>query len=92
MSARHPAWCDRSNCAERREHRSRASHIDTNRPESTIVDVALIQALHPAAAPMLSLTSIEGHFAEQVIMSIGQARALTYVMRRLIDQTKGGQR
>ena len=92
LPTEHPRWCDRNDCGRRAEHRSRASDIDTNRVEATVVSVALIQSTHPAAEPMMSLTSVEGHFAEQLIMSIGQARALTYVMRRLIDLTKGGRR
>lgn len=86
----HPRWCDRQDCERRAEHRSPAVHVDTNRPEATIVDVALTQALHPAAEPMLSLTSIEGPAAEHIVMSFGQARVLTYKVRRLLSDAAGG--
>lgn len=93
----HPAWCDRQNCERRGEHRSPARHVDTNQPEATIVDVALIQALHPAAEPMLSLTGVDGTAAPEpiavhLVLSIGQGRTLRYRLAQLIDATKGGRR
>ncbi|WP_280836828.1 hypothetical protein [Micromonospora sp. A200] len=67
-------------------------HVDTNRPEASVVDVALIQGLHPLAEPMVSLTSIGGPAAEHIVMSTSQARVLTYKVRQLLDGAKGGAR
>ncbi|WP_319463461.1 hypothetical protein [Micromonospora sp. RTP1Z1] len=66
--------------------------MNTNRAEVSVIDVALIRSTHPLAQPMLSLTSAEGPVTEHVVMSVGQARALSYVLRRLIDMTKGNGR
>ncbi|SCE96404.1 hypothetical protein GA0070607_3743 [Micromonospora coriariae] len=84
----HPRWCDRGDCARRGRHRSPALHLDTNRPEAFIVDVALVQALHPAAAPMVALTSVEGSATACLLLSVGQARVLRYRLGNLIDMTK----
>ena len=92
LPTEHPRWCDRNACERRAEHRSPAMNVDTNRPEAAIVDVALIQALHPLAEPMVSMTVIEGPAAQHVILSIGQARVLRYRLGNLIDASKGGQR
>ncbi|MBQ0900474.1 hypothetical protein [Micromonospora sp. U21] len=88
----HPRWCDRDDCERRGERRSRALETDTNRPEAVIVAVALVQSLHPAAAPMVSLTAVDGPTAGRVVMSIGQARVLRYRLATLIDVAKGGRR
>ncbi|MFK4244878.1 hypothetical protein ACI2KV_18520 [Micromonospora chokoriensis] len=74
----HPHWCDRGGCNRRGRHRSPTLILDTNRPETSIVDVALVQALRPASAPMVSLTSVEGDAAAGLMLSLGQARVLRY--------------
>ncbi|WP_200214916.1 hypothetical protein [Micromonospora coerulea] len=84
----HPRWCDRNDCQRRGQHRSRARHLDTNRPEAFIVDVALVQALHPAAEPMMNLTSVEAAAAASLVLSIGQARVLRYRLAHLLDMAK----
>ncbi|MET7867823.1 hypothetical protein [Micromonospora taraxaci] len=40
--------------------------------------MALVQALRPASAPMVSLTSVEGDAAAGLMLSLGQARVLRY--------------
>lgn len=74
----HPRWCDRGGCNRRGRHRSPTLILDTNRPETSIVDVALEQPLHPATSPMVSLTSVEGDAAAGLLLSVGQARVLRY--------------
>ncbi|MEV0153172.1 hypothetical protein AB0H57_05440 [Micromonospora sp. NPDC050686] len=86
-----PRWCDRDGCQRRGQHRSRARHVDTNRPEAFIVDVALVQALHPAAEPMVALTSIDGS-AASLVLSIGQARVLRYRLANLLDAARNTNR
>lgn len=93
----HPRWCDRQNCERRGEHRSPARNVDTGQPEAVIVDVALVQNVHPAAEPQISLTGIDGAGAAEpvavhLLLSIGQARTLRYRLAQLIDATKGGRR
>ncbi|MGN9812671.1 hypothetical protein ACTMSW_25385 [Micromonospora sp. BQ11] len=84
----HPRWCDRNGCQRRGQHRSRARHVTTNRPEAFIVDVALVQALRPAATPMVNVTSVEGAFAASLILSTRQARVLRYRLSHLLDVAK----
>ncbi|MFG3576413.1 hypothetical protein [Micromonospora chersina] len=84
----HPPWCDRDDCQRRGQHRSRARQVNTNRPEAFIVDVALVQALHPAAEPMANLTSVEGAAAANLVLSIGQARVLRYRLVHLLDEAR----
>ncbi|MEU7946198.1 hypothetical protein AB0C50_16090 [Micromonospora taraxaci] len=79
----HPRWCDRGGCNRRGGHRSPTLILDTNRPETSIVDVALVQALRPATAPMVSLTSVEGDAASGLMLSLGQARVLRYRLLNL---------
>ncbi|MGW0507337.1 hypothetical protein [Micromonospora sp. NPDC003241] len=86
----HPRWCDRRDCQRRGQHRSPARHLDTNRPEAFIVDVSLVQALHPAAEPMVNLTSAEGSAAASLVLSIGQVRVLRYRLAHLLDRAKAG--
>ncbi|MEH1056406.1 hypothetical protein V6U89_14465 [Micromonospora sp. CPCC 206171] len=86
----HPRWCDRDDCQRRGQHRSRARHVDTNRPEAFIVGVALVQALHPAAEPMVKLTSVEGSAAVSLVLSIGQARVLRYRLAHLLGMAQAG--
>ncbi|GAB3944051.1 hypothetical protein GCM10027614_33600 [Micromonospora vulcania] len=62
--------------------------MDTNRPEAFIVDVALAQALHPAARPMVILTSTEGDIAARLVLSLRQARVLRYRLAHLHDAAK----
>ncbi|NJP32217.1 hypothetical protein [Micromonospora thermarum] len=81
----HPRWCDRDECQRRDQHRSRARRVDTNRPEAFIVDVALVQALHPAAEPMVRLTSVQGGAAASLVLSVGQTRVLRYRLANLLD-------
>ncbi|MER7890607.1 hypothetical protein ABTX15_12355 [Micromonospora sp. NPDC094482] len=84
----HPRWCDRTDCQRRGQHRSPARHLDTNPPEAFIVDVALVQALHPAAEPMVALTSVPGVAAASLLLSVGQARVLRYRLRHLLGAPK----
>ncbi|MCM0676459.1 hypothetical protein NCC78_17455 [Micromonospora phytophila] len=84
----HPRWCDRNDCQRRGQHRSRARHVNTNRPEAFILDVALVQALHPAAEPMVRLTSVERSATASLVLSIGQARVLRYRLAHLLDIAK----
>ncbi|WP_157562875.1 hypothetical protein [Micromonospora chokoriensis] len=84
----HPAWCDRDDCQRRGQHRSQASHLDTNRPESLKVDACLVQALHPAAEPMVNLTSVEGNAAACLVLSVRQTRVLRYRLANLLDAAK----
>ncbi|MEU3454479.1 hypothetical protein ABZ671_12855 [Micromonospora sp. NPDC006766] len=84
----HPRWCDRHDCQRRGQHRSRARHTDTNRPEAFIADVALVQALGPTAEPMVNLTSVEGTAAASLVLSTGQARVLRYRLAHLLDVAK----
>ncbi|MGC5331496.1 hypothetical protein [Micromonospora sp. DT62] len=80
-----PRWCDRDGCQRRGHHRSRTRHLDTNRLEAFIVDVGLVQALHPAAKQMVSLTSVEGSAAANLVLSMRQARVLRYRLSHLLD-------
>ncbi|MET8043411.1 hypothetical protein ABZU25_21420 [Micromonospora sp. NPDC005215] len=82
---RHPRWCGRDGCDRRGEHRSRVSDVDTNRPEASIITVALVQTTHPAAGPMVVLSATGGMAYDRVVMSIGQARVLRYRLGGLID-------
>ncbi|KKK06219.1 hypothetical protein [Micromonospora sp. HK10] len=84
----HPRWCDRDGCERRGQHRSRARHVGTNRPETFIVDVRLVRALHPAAEPMVNLTSVAGGAAATLLLSISQARVLRYRLAHLLDEAK----
>ncbi|MEU3456417.1 hypothetical protein ABZ671_22885 [Micromonospora sp. NPDC006766] len=84
----HPRWCDREDCQRRGQHRSRTRQMDTNQPEAFIVEVALVQALHPAGEPMVNLTSVEGAAAASLVLSIGQARVLRYRLADLLDLAK----
>ncbi|MEH0983226.1 hypothetical protein [Micromonospora sp. CPCC 205556] len=81
----HPRWCDRHDCQHRGQHRSRSRHVDTDRPEPFIVDVALVQALHPAAEPMVNLTSVAGIAAGSLVLSVAQARVLRYRLAHLLE-------
>ncbi|MCI4062452.1 hypothetical protein MRQ36_07705 [Micromonospora sp. R77] len=80
-----PRWCDRDDCRRRGRHRSRARYTDTDRPEAFVVDVALAQALHPAAEPMVHLTGVADGAAGSVVLSIRQARVLRYRLAHLLD-------
>ncbi|MHA4950589.1 hypothetical protein ACX27O_25000 [Micromonospora sp. SD19] len=84
----HPRWCDKDDCKRRSQHRSHARHLETNRQEAFIVDVALVQALHPAAEPMVALTSAAGSAAGSLVLSVGQARLLRYRLAHLLDIAK----
>ncbi|MEU7801683.1 hypothetical protein AB0B10_20695 [Micromonospora arborensis] len=84
----HPRWCDRDDCQRRGQHRSRASHLDTNRSETFIVDVCVVQALHPAAEPMVNLSSVEGNAAACLILSLRQTRVLRYRLANLLDAVR----
>lgn len=86
----HPRWCDRDDCQRRGQHRSRILSLDTNRPEAFIVDVALVQALHPAVEPMVRLTTVEDAAATSLVLSIGRARVLRYRLVSLLDMAKAG--
>ncbi|MEV4666092.1 hypothetical protein AB0J85_29645 [Micromonospora echinofusca] len=80
-----PRWCDRDDCKRRGHHRSRAHHLDTNRLEAFIIDVGLVQALHQAAEPMVSLTGVESSAAANLALSMRQARVLRYRLSHLLD-------
>ncbi|MGC4744659.1 hypothetical protein ACLQ28_03185 [Micromonospora sp. DT201] len=84
----HPRWCDRDDCQRRGQHRSQASHLDTNRPEAYVVDVSLVQALHPAAGPVVNLTSMEGNAATCLVLSLRQTRVLRYRLANLLDAAR----
>jgi len=95
--AGHPAWCDLDDCGRRLEHRSAVAHVETGRPEPVIVDVALVQAVSEGAEPALSLTVVDGRrtpvpASERVLLSTGQATALVYRVRQLVDAARGGRR
>ncbi|PTA42518.1 hypothetical protein [Micromonospora sp. RP3T] len=77
----HPRWCDRDRCRLRGRHCSRARRVDTNRAESSVVEVGLVRALHPAAETMVSLSGA----ASAVVLSVGQARVLRYRLAHLLD-------
>ncbi|WFF01052.1 hypothetical protein [Micromonospora sp. WMMD964] len=79
----HPRWCDRGGCDRRGRHRSPTLHLDTNRPEASIVGVALVRALQPATDPMVSLTSVGVDAAAGLLLSMGQARVLRYRLGNL---------
>lgn len=55
--------------------------MDTNRSDSSVVEVGLVRALHPAAQTMVSL----GGAASAVVLSVGQARVLRYRPAHLLD-------
>jgi hypothetical protein len=88
----HPRWCDQKDCDRRRAHCSSVLQIDTNQAEESVLDVALRQDLEPGSKPVISLTVIDGVRADHVVMSLGQARALSYRVRQLLDSSKGGTR
>ncbi|MGC4889204.1 hypothetical protein [Micromonospora sp. DT227] len=82
---RHPRWCDRHDCAQRGEHRSRTSEINTSRPEAYLVAVALVQAGHAAAEPVVILSATDDTGGAQVALSIAQVRALRYRLGKSLD-------
>ncbi|TYC05683.1 hypothetical protein FXF53_04515 [Micromonospora sp. WP24] len=84
----HPRWCDRIDCRRRGQHRSQAHHLDTNRPEPFTLYAALVQALHPAAQPMVCLTSLGDEASAGLVLSIGHARVLRYRLADLLDAVK----
>lgn len=86
----HPRWCDRKTCERRRAHCSPVKPVDTNREEASVIDVALVQEWRPAAEPQLSMTVIDGTHAEHLLMSLGQARVLSYQLRQLLSDAAGG--
>ena len=92
LPTEHPRWCDRKTCERRRAHCSPVKPVDTNRPEATVLDVALVQEWHPSAEPLISLTVIDGASVDQVLMSLGQATVLSYRLRQLLDAAKRGRR
>lgn len=86
----HPRWCDRKTCERRRAHCSPVKPVDTNRPEASVLDVALVQEWHPQAEPVVSLTAIVGAHADHLVMSLGQARVLSYRLRQLLSDAAAG--
>ena len=76
----HPVWCTRRDCAARGEHRSRSISANPSGGDGVPVRVALAQAIHPAAAVRITL-GIDGHI---VALSVGQARALGWLLRRIV--------
>lgn len=87
---RHPSWCGGDGCDRGREHRSRISGVDTNRPEASIVILGLVQTTQPAAEPMVVMTATDGAASNQVVLSIGQARVLRYRLGALVDMAERG--
>ncbi|MET7950804.1 hypothetical protein [Micromonospora sp. NPDC005324] len=85
---RHPRWCGRDGCDRGREHRSRISDVDTNQPEASIVILRLVQTT--AAEPVVVMTATDGTASDQVVLSIGQARALRYRLGALVDAAERG--
>ncbi|MBG6070054.1 hypothetical protein [Micromonospora ureilytica] len=90
--ADHPTWCDRDRCDRFRTHVSPVVHVDTNRTEETVMDVALIKPWTPVTDPQVSLTVTAGPTVDQVVMSLGQARALAYRLRELLAAAGEGPR
>ncbi|WFE62096.1 hypothetical protein [Micromonospora sp. WMMD714] len=84
----HPCWCNRDDCERRGQHRSRTLSAGTNRPAAFGVDVALVQAVHPAAEPMVRLTSVESSTPTSLVLSVGQTRILRYRLANLLDTAR----
>ncbi|MEV4499477.1 hypothetical protein AB0J84_27740 [Micromonospora arborensis] len=47
-----------------------------------------MQALHPAAEPMVNLSSVEGNAAACLILSLRQTRVLRYRLANLLDAAR----
>lgn len=86
----HPRWCGRDGCDRRGEHRSHISDVDTNRPEVSIITVALVQTNYAAAETTVVLSATGGLASDRVAMSISQARVLRYRLGGLIDAAGHG--
>ncbi|MEU8390854.1 hypothetical protein [Micromonospora sp. NPDC048842] len=88
--ARHPRWCGRDGCDRGREHRSRILDVDTNRPETSVIILGLVQTTRPTAEPMVVMTATDGTASNQVVLSIGQARVLRYRLGELVNAAERG--
>ncbi|MDG4840005.1 hypothetical protein O7631_26035 [Micromonospora sp. WMMD967] len=64
--------------------------MDTNRPEASIITVALVQTAHAAAETTVVLSATGGLASDRVAMSISQARVLRYRLGGLIDAAGHG--
>ncbi|MEW2444679.1 hypothetical protein [Micromonospora marina] len=88
----HPRWCDQNDCGRRREHRSGAVEVDTNRPEATIVEVVLAQALDDGAEPQVLISAADTTEAEprtvQLRLSVSQGYVLSNRMRLLTEAAR----
>ncbi|MEW2382301.1 hypothetical protein AB0873_09445 [Micromonospora sp. NPDC047707] len=89
----HPRWCDRHGCERRGEHSSHRVEIDTNRPEATIVDVALVQALDDGALPQVRITSVSDAGAAEpvavrMLLSVSQGFVLSNRMRLITESVR----
>lgn len=89
----HPAWCDQAECDRRRTHSSAIVDIDTNRPEPTIVNVALVQALDDDAPPLVAITAADAAGegeprSVQLLLSVAQGYVLSNRMRLLTEAVR----
>ncbi|PGH46009.1 hypothetical protein COO58_17520 [Micromonospora sp. WMMA1996] len=89
----HPAWCDRNDCDRRREHRSGPVEVDTNRPEPTIVNVGLVQAVDSDQQPQVVIAAVDTSpggqpRTVQLRLSVSQGYVLSNRMRLLTDAVR----
>lgn len=81
----HPIWCQRRDCAPRGEHRSRSMTATPSGTDGVTLRLALAQTIHPAAGVRIML-GIDGQIVE---LSVGQARTLGWLLRRIVGMIGG---
>lgn len=85
----HPHWCARGPlCTQRGVHHSRPLPVATDTAPADMC-LWLQQTHHPAGGdPMLVMEVIEDGHPRHVWLPLGQARVLSYQVRRLLDLSK----
>lgn len=91
--ADHPAWCDRKACGDRGEHRSVELGVKRGPDDLVFIAVHLVQPVDTdTPLVMLSFHVEDPDSPVEQLIALDQAMALTYRIRTLAEQAKGGRR
>ena len=81
----HPRWCDRDDCQQRREHRSRALPANPAGHELISVQAVLVELLDAPGRVVIGLVWIDGRDRDEWLIELAQGAALARQLRRLLD-------
>lgn len=88
----HPFWCDRQQCQERAEHRSRRHRIAPTGDEITLLEAWLTADILPGLPVTIVVAFTQDGVTQEYPVPAGQARVLVHTVRKLLDLAKRGAR